>query len=128
MLKIDGVIDSRHVVDIKNGYSLASAIVIEPDGSYKSVTYMDNDDMRTWNNECEIDATPEELEAYRKYKCDFKNGDKVKIVSGRKMKDEVKTVEYKYTVNIGQLYQHGNIDYLRFTDGTAVQAKHCIIL
>lgn len=127
MLKIDGKVDLRHVVDIDNG-SLATAIVLNNDGTYSRVTYMDNDDMRTWNNICEIDATPEELESYRKYKCDFRNGDQVQIVSGRKMKGETKTVDYKYTVNIEQLYQHGHINYLRFTDGTAVQAKHCIIL
>lgn len=128
MLKINGITDSRHVVDINNSCSLASAIVIEPDGSYKSITYMDNDDMRTWNNVCEIDATSEEIETYRKWKNDFRNGDKVQIVSGRKMKNEIKTVESKFIYNIGALYQHGNIEYLKFTDGTSVQAKHCIIL
>lgn len=90
MLKIDGVIDKRTVVDIDNGYIRAVAVVINDDKTYSYITYMDDDDMRTWNNEAEIDATPEEIEAYRKYKNDFRFGDKIKIISGRKMKDEIK--------------------------------------
>ena len=128
MLKTDGVIDKRTVVDIDNGYIRAAAVVINDDKTYSYITYMDDDDMRTWNNEAEIDATPEEIEAYRKYKNDFRFGDKIKIISGRKMKGEIKTVESRYTYNVGALYQHGNIEYLKFTDGTSVQAKHCVIL
>lgn len=127
MLKIDNKIDNRHVVDIINN-SLATAIVINEDGSYERVTYMDNDDCRTWNNQCTIDATTEEKETYRKYKNDFRFGDKIKIISGRKMKGEIKTVESRYMYNVGALYQHGNIEYLKFTDGTNVQAKHCQII
>lgn len=119
MLEIDNKIDNRHVVDIINN-SLATAVVINEDGSYERVTYMDNDDCRTWNNQCIIDAITEEKEIYRKYKNDFRFGDKIKIISGRKMKGEIKTVESRYTYNVGALYQHGNIEYLKFTDGTSV--------
>lgn len=123
MLKIDDKIDNRHVVDIKNSSSFADAIVINNDGSYERVTYM-TDDMRTWGNKCVIDATPLEQEEYRKYRNDFRVYDKVKIISGRKMLGEIKTVESIFDININ----YKNISYLGFSDGTKCQASHCQII
>lgn len=126
MLKINGVIDKRTVVDIDNGYIRAVAVVINDDKTYSYITYMDDDDMRTWNNEAEIDATPEEIEAYRKHMNRFRVGDKVQIVSGRKMKNEIKTVKKLWTCHINEAFR--DIPYLIFTDDTKVQAVHCVIL
>jgi hypothetical protein len=123
MLKIDGKIDNRHVVDIKNSNSFSDAIVVNSDGSYERITYM-TDDMRTWGNECVIDATPLEQEAYRKHINDFRIYDKVKIVSGRKMVGEIKTIESMFNVNVN----YKNIRYLGFSDGTKCQAIHCQII
>ena len=116
-------IDKRHTVNIVNSYTIAKAIQLNEDGTYESVIYM-TDDERTFNNEVIIDATPEELEAYRKYKKDFKIGDKVKIITGRKMKDEIKTIKDTFTYKAA----YTDTDYLVFTDNTKVQSKHCIIL
>ena len=61
MLKINGKVDPRHVVDIIYGVTYTDAVVITDNG-YKRITYMD-DDIRSSYNECEIDATDEEKEA-----------------------------------------------------------------
>lgn len=116
-------IDKRHTVNIVNSYTVAKAIQLNDDGSYEDIIYM-TDDERTYNNEAIIDATSEELEAYRKYKKDFKVGDKIKIVSGRKMKDEIKTIKDIFTYKAA----YTDTEYLVFTDNTKVQSKHCIIL
>lgn len=120
-------IDKRHTVNIINGYSIARAIQLNEDRTYESITYM-TDDERTFNNEVIIDATPEELETYRKYRNEFKVGDKIKIVSGRKMKDEEKEVKDIFNYRFNGSYKRTDIKYLVFTDGTKVQAQHCIIL
>ena len=116
-------IDKRHTVNIVNSYTVAKAIQLNDDGSYEDIIYM-TDDERTYNNEAIIDATSEELEAYRKYKKEFKVGDKIKIVSGRKMKDEIKTIKDIFTYKAA----YTDTEYLVFTDNTKVQSKHCIIL
>lgn len=123
MLIINGKIDNRHVVDVKNSNSFADAVVINSDGSYERIIYM-TDDMRTWDNECIIDATPLEEEAYRKHINEFKIYDKVKIISGRKMVGEIKVIESMFNINVN--YQ--NIKYLGFSDGTKCQAIHCKII
>lgn len=123
MLIINGKVDNRHVVDIENSISFSDAVVINSDGSYERVTYM-LDDRGTWDNECIIDATPSEKEAYRKHINNFKIYDKIKIVSGRKMVGEIKTIESMFNVNIN----YKNIKYLGFSDGTKCQAIHCQII
>lgn len=127
MIIIDGKVDKRHTVDIINSITFAKAIQINEDGSYDGVTYM-TDDKRTWDNEVILDATEEEKEAYRKYKKRFKVGDKVKIVNGRKMKDEIKEVKDFFTFRPNGTYGHQDVEYLVFTDGTKVNKLHCIIL
>lgn len=117
-------IDNRHVVKIINSISHATAIIITNDGTYESITYMD-DDYRSWENEAIIDATEEELESYRKYCRKFKKGDKVVIARGRKMKGEIKEVESLFTFKIQQCYGHADVDYLVFTDGSKVNKLHC---
>ena len=120
-------VDKRHTVNIINGYSIARAIQLNQDGSYEDIVYM-TDDQRTFNNEAIIDATSEELETYRKHKNQFKIGDIVKIISGRKMKDETKTIKDMFNYTFHSSYRTTEIKYLVFTDGTKVQAQHCKIL
>ena len=120
-------IDNRHTVDIINSYSHAIAIQINDDGSYEDIIYM-IDDVRTYNNEAIIDATDEELEIYRKNMKRFKIGDIVKIVSGRKMKNEVKKIKDMFRFTVPNTYGKQYIDYLVFDDGTKVNKLHCIIL
>ena len=73
-------------------------------------------------------ATDIEKEAYRVSIGDIRIGDKVQIVSGRKMKGEVKTVSNFYTYRIAGTYGHGDVPYIVFADGTKVQQKHCKII
>ena len=75
-----------------------------------------------------IDASEEELEVYRKYRKQFKVGDIVKIISGRKMLNDVKVVVKQLIYRVEGTYGHGDTDYLVFEDGTKVQSKHCEIL
>lgn len=120
-------IDNRHTVDIINSYSHATARQINDDGSYEDIIYM-IDDVRTYNNEAIIDATDEELEIYRKNMKRFKIGDIVKIVSGRKMKNEIKKVKDMFRFTVPNTYGKQYTDYLVFDDGTKVNKLHCIIL
>lgn len=120
-------IDNRHTVDIINSCSHATARQINDDGSYEDIIYM-IDDVRTYNNEAIIDATDEELEIYRKNMKRFKIGDIVKIVSGRKMKNEVKKIKDMFRFTVPNTYGKQYTDYLVFDDGTKVNKLHCIIL
>lgn len=52
----------------------------------------------------------------------FRENDTVKIVSGRKFLGKTKTVKRVFYKHVGGGIE---IKYLRFTDGTQVQAKHC---
>ena len=117
-------VDERHVVSIRNSISHSSAVVITAEGKYESITYME-DDCRTWNNEAIIDATEEELETYRKWRRQFKKGDKVIIARGRKMRGEVKEVESLFTFKVKQCYGHADVEYVVFTDGSKVNKLHC---
>lgn len=120
-------IDKRHTVDIDNSITFATAIQINEDGTYESIIYME-DDVRTYDNEAIIDATEEEKETYRKYMRRFKIGDTVKIVSGRKMKNEIKKVKDMFRFTVPNTYRKQYTDYLVFEDGTKVNRLHCIIL
>lgn len=120
-------VDKRHTVDINNSITFATAIQINEDGSYESIIYME-DDVRTYDNEAIIDATEEEKETYRKYMRRFKIGDIVKIVSGRKMKNEIKKVKDMFRFIVPNTYGKQSTDYLVFEDGTKVNRLHCIIL
>lgn len=119
-------IDKRHCVDIINLYSFAKARMLNSDGTYEDVCYMD-DDVRTYNNEAIIDATKEELETYRKYMHRFEVGDKVIINRGRKMKGETKIIKDFFTYRPAGTY-NCDTNYLVFTDGTKVNRLHCDIL
>lgn len=123
MLIIDGKVDNRHVVDIVYGATYTDAVVITNTG-YERIMYM-TDDIKTLNNECEIDATSEEKEAYRRYMNHFQVGDKIRIISGCKMVDSIKTVESVYKIEVcpGKM-----VDYLGFDDGSRCQACHCQII
>ena len=123
----NGMIDERHTVDTINNISFADAIQINEDGSYDRVTYIE-DDVRTYDNEAIIDATEEEKETYRKYMRRFKIGDTIKIVSGRKMKNEIKKVKDMFRFTVPNTYGKQYTDYLVFEDGTKVNRLHCIIL
>lgn len=58
----------------------------------------------------------------------FKIGDIVKIVSGRKMKNEIKKVKDMFRFIVPNTYGKQYTDYLVFEDGTKVNRLHCIIL
>lgn len=120
-------VDNRHTVDIINSISFAIAIQINEDGTYDRVNYM-TDDVRTYGNEAIIDATEEELEIYRKQTKQFRIGDTVKIVNGRKMKNEIKEVAKMFRYTIPNTYGKQYTDYLVFTDGTKVNKLYCEIL
>lgn len=119
-------VDNRHVVDIKNNYSFANAVVVvdSKKNEYEYITYM-IDDKRTWSNEAIIDATEAEKEQYRKYTRKFKTGDKVVIKRGRKMLNEVKEIKDFFTYSPRGTYGHCDTHYLIFTDGTKVNRMHC---
>jgi predicted lipase len=117
-------VDNRHTVDIKNRISYASAIQVNADGTYEEVTYM-TDDMRTYRNEAIIDTTKEEEETYRKYRRQFRKGDRVIIARGRKMKGETKMVASIFTYRPQGTYGWNDIEYLLFTDHTKVNKEHC---
>ena len=121
----DGSIDNRNTVAINSGYSHATAIQINADGSYDYVIYM-TDDMRTWDNDAIIDASPKQLKEYRIKFNMFKIGDLVKIIKGRKMLNETKRISKIYMYRPNNTYI--DIEYLVFEDGTKVQAQNCIIL
>lgn len=121
------LIDTRHTVDIDSSISFSNAIQINEDGTYERVMYM-IDDERTFGNEVILDATEEEKEAYRKYRKQFRKGDIIKIVAGRKMKGEEKEVKDMFTFRPNGTYGHQDIEYLVFTDGTKVNKEYCIIL
>ena len=123
----DGSVDNRNTVAINNSYSHATATQINADGSYDYVIYM-TDDMRTWNNDAVIDASPKQLKEYRIRFNMFNIGDIVKIVKGRKMINEIKTVKDIFNYVPRGTYGHQNTKYLVFEDGTKVQAQNCIIL
>ncbi len=127
MVIVDGKVDKRHTVDIISSITFAKAIQINEDGSYDGVTYM-TDDKRTWDNEAIIDADEEELELYRKRMKQFKVGDKVKIVDGRKMKGEIKIIKRMFRYTVPGTYGKQYTDYLVFTDDTKVNKLYCIIL
>ena len=120
-------IDTRHTVDIDNGITMSVAIQINEDGTYERVMYM-IDDERTFGNEVILDATEEEKETYRKYRKRFRKGDKVKIIAGRKMKDEIKEIKDFFTFRPNGTYGHQDVEYLVFTDGTKVNKLYCVIL
>ena len=117
-------VDARHTVAIYNSISFADAVQITENGKYERVTYM-TDDQRTFNNDAIIDATEEEKEQYRKYQRQFREGDKVIIARGRKMKGEVKIVSKMFTYRPYGTYGHQDVDYLVFTDNTKVNRMHC---
>lgn len=117
-------VDTRHTVAIRNSISFANAIQITENGEYESITYM-TDDQRTFNNSAIIDATEEEKEQYRKYQRQFKEGDRVIIARGRKMKGEIKTIAKMFTYRPYGTYGHQDINYLVFTDNTKVNRIHC---
>ena len=123
----DGTIDARHTVDIRNSVTFAQAIQVNEDGTFENVTYM-TDDERTYNNKIVFDATPEEEERYRKLCHRFMNGDRVRIVKGRKMKDEEKIVKSIFNFRPQGTYGFSDVKYLVFTDGTKANADYCIIL
>ena len=127
MIIIDGKVDKRRTVAIVSSITFAKAIQINEDGSYDGVTYM-TDDKRTWDNEAIIDADEEELELYRKRMKQFKVGDKVKIVDGRKMKGETKIIKRMFRYTVPGTYGKQYTDYLVFTDDTKVNKHYCIIL
>ena len=127
MVKINGKLDTRITVDVIIHLSFAEAVQLNSDGSYEKITYM-TDDVRDYNNEAIIDATPEQLETYRKYKNNFKIGDKVRIIKGRNMVGEEKVIAKFFTYRPNGTYGHQDIDYLVFTDGTKVNKLHCIII
>ena len=120
-------VDNRHTVDIISSISFSDAVQLNEDGTYERVTYM-IDDERTYSNEAIIDATDEELEIYRKYKREFKIGDTIKIVAGRKMKGEIKEIAKMFRYVIPNTYGKRYTDYLVFTDGTKVNKLYCEIL
>lgn len=120
-------IDNRHTVDIISSISFSDAVQINEDGTYERVTYM-IDDERTYDNEAIIDATDEELEAYRKYRKEFKIGDIVKIIDGRKMKGETKEIAKMFRFTVPNTYGKIYTDYLVFTDGTKVNKLYCEII
>ena len=120
-------VDNRHTVDIINSISFSDAVQINEDGTYERITYM-IDDVRTYGNEVIIDATDEELETYRKHKREFKIGDTIKIVNGRKMKGEIKEVAKMFRFTVPNTYGKQYTDYLVFTDGTKVNKLYCEIL
>lgn len=127
MVKINGKLDTRITVDTIIHLSFAEAVQLNSDGSYEKITYM-TDDVRDYDNEAIIDATPEQLETYRKYKNNFKIGDKVRIIKGRNMVGEEKVIAKFFTYRPNGTYGHQDIDYLVFTDGTKVNKLHCIII
>lgn len=127
MVKINGKLDTRITVDIILHITFAEAVQLNADGSYEKVTYM-TDDIRDYDNEAIVDANEEQLETYRKYKNRFKIGDKIKIVKGRKMVGEEKTVAKFFTYRPNGTYGHQDTDYLIFTDGTKVNRLNCIII
>lgn len=120
-------IDTRHTIDIDNGITMAVAIQLNEDGTYERVVYM-IDDERTFGNEAILDATEEELEAYRKYRNKFQIGDKVQIIDGRKMKNEIKEIAKMFRYVVPNTYGKQYTDYLVFTDGTKVNKLYCKIL
>ena len=120
-------VDERHVVDT-TGLIYCSAVVVNSDGTYDEVFYYDGDDMRTWSNQCIIDATDEEKLQYRIYKNRVEVGDTVTIVKGRKMLNETKKVIKMFTFRPSGTYGHQDVDYLVFEDGTKVNRRNCIIV
>ena len=123
----NNLVDERHTVDIDNGITMSVAIQVNEDGTYERVMYM-IDDERTFGNEAIIDATDEELEAYRKYRREFKIGDIVKIIDGRKMKGETKEIAKMFRFTVPNTYGKIYTDYLVFTDGTKVNKLYCEII
>lgn len=55
-------------------------------------------------------------------------GDKIVIVSGRKMKGEHKTLLKQVSYRPQGTYGHADVDYFYFTDGTKVQKQHCRVV
>lgn len=123
----NNLVDERHTVDIDNGITMSVAIQVNEDGTYERVMYM-IDDERTFGNEAIIDATDEELETYRKYRKEFKIGDIVKIIDGRKMKGETKEIAKMFRFTVPNTYGKIYTDYLVFTDGTKVNKLYCEII
>ena len=127
ILKDINKVDERHCVDINNSYSFATATVINEDGSFENITYM-TDDCKTWDNEAIIDATQEEIYNYRKHRNLINIGDTVRIISGRKMINEIKIVKDIFNYRPRGTYGHQDTKYLIFTDGTKVNKVHCQLI
>lgn len=90
------------------------------------VALFDDGTRDRWNGE-ELCTEAEVKEYAHKDGYVFK-GDAVVIVSGRKMLGEVKTVKDFFRYQVAGTYGHKYTDYIRFTDGTKVQQKHCRVL
>lgn len=123
----DGRQDTRHVVATLHRGQLLCAVVINPDKTFQEIVFDDLDggyDYRTANPE--YDATPEEHFLYRVFRDQFLTGDKIKIVSGRKMLNETKIFKKEF---LHQVFKWGDvvarIPYVMFTDNTCVQKCHC---
>lgn len=118
-------IDTRHTVSIETSITMQDAIQVNEDGSFESVWVNDFDNMQCDGNTIIIDATEEEIESYRRYRRDFRKGDKIIINRGRKMKGEIKIIEDMFTYRPDGTYGHNDTHYLVFTDKTKVNRLHC---
>lgn len=111
------------------GMTYEVAIMYNPfTNEEKTITIYDNDQYNPIVND-EFYYMPVNEEAKKIYQkkilFQFEKGDKVQIVSGRKMKGEIKIISktFKYKVHSGLF-----IDYVVFDDNTKVQAEYCNFL
>lgn len=65
---------------------------------------------------------------YNHFKGEIQIGDEVKIIKGRKFKNEIKQVEKMFDYTIPNTYGKIVVKYLVFTDGTKVNIENCELI
>ncbi len=73
-------------------------------------------------------ATPAQLYAYRITANIIQVGDTVQVVTGRKMRGKIDVVDDMYAYIIPGTYGRGIVEYIKFSDTTTVQKRHCQLL
>lgn len=117
-------------VDEEQHLSFANAILFNPNtNEIKSVRISDADDDWCYLFNKELYHAEINYSLQKKYYAHIgfiEIGDLVKIVSGRKMKGEVKKIVSEYIYHIDGLKgEYGDVYYYVFDDGTKVQQHHC---
>lgn len=116
------------------GFSLTFTTIFNPET-------LDVIDERTWDiDDTYLDTNERALtisslprneavtKLYKHFNGEIQIGDEVKIIKGRKFKNEIKQIEKMFDYTIPNTYGKIVVKYLVFTDGTKVNIDNCELI